>query len=212
MIAAALKPITFLAAGLVAGALLAIVSLAAHFPTGWIGAAALITWAVIARRRWTALEATNGLDPGAPERVLWLRLAGTALILGHLTTAILLAGNDLRVGQGNTLAVDSWTLVAAQMIAALLFRHDSKVQDERHAGIAARGVRVGYATFIAMLIPIIAWLAFAPRDARAMLSHFVIANALIALLLVSYAALIFVQLVDYARDTCGAVDDEQPSP
>jgi len=212
MVAIALKPIVFLAVGLVTGALLAIVSLASHVPTGWIGAGALIAWAVIARRRWTALETTNGLDPGAPERALWQRLAGTALILGHLTTAILLAGNDLRVGQGNTLAVDSWTLVAAQVIAALLFRRDSKEQDERHAGIAARGVRVGYATLIAVLIPIIAWLAFTPPGARVTLSHFVIANTLIALLLASYAALLFVQLVDYARDTCSAADVEQDSP
>jgi len=212
MVSTALKPISFLATGLVAGALLAIASLVSHVPTGWIGAGALITWAVVARRRWTALEATNGLEPGAPERALWLRLAGTALVLGHLVTAILLAGNDLRVGQGNTLAVDSWTLVTAQIVAALLFRGDSKVQDERHAGIAARGVRVGYATLIAVLIPVIAWLAFTPPGARVVLSHFVIANALIALLLVSYAALLFVQLVDYARDTCSAVDDEQTSP
>ena len=212
MLSFALKPIGFLAVGLVTGALLASVSLATQFPNGWIGAGALITWAVIARKRWIALEATNGLDPGAPERALWMRLAGTALILGHLTTAILLAGNDLRVGQGNTLAIDSWTLVAAQVIAALLFRRDSREQDERHAGIAARGVRVGYATFIAVLVPAIAWLAFTPPGARVMLSHFVIANAMIALLLVSYAALLFVQLVDYARDTCGAADDERPSP
>jgi len=211
MIAIVLKPIVFLVAGLVMGAFLAILSLALHVPTGWIGAAALITWAFIARRRWTALEATNGLDPGAPERALWMRLAGTALVLGHLTTAILLAGNELRVGQGNTLAVDSWTLVAAQMIAALLFRRDSQENDERHAGIAARGVRVGYATLIAVLIPVIAWLAFTPPGARVMLSHFVLANTLIALLLVSYAVLLFVQLVDYASDTFGAVDDDQPA-
>jgi hypothetical protein len=212
MFTTVLKPIAFLAVGLVAGALLAIASLASHTPTGWVGAAALIIWAVVARRRWSALEATNGLDPGAPERVLWLRLAGTALLLGHLTAAILLVGNDLRVGQGNSLAGDSWTMVAAQMIAALLFRHDSKEQDERHAVIAARGVRVGYATLIAVLIPIIAWLAFMPRDVRAALSHFVIANVLIALLLASYAALLFVQLVDYARDTSRAVDDEHSPP
>jgi hypothetical protein len=212
MFAIVFKPFAFLAAGLVIGASLAIVSLASHLPTGWMGAIGLIAWAFVAKQRWTSLEATNGLDPGAPERALWMRLAGTALILGHLATAILLAGNDLRVGQGNTLAIDSWTLVVGQMIAALLFRRDSRQQDERHAAIAARGVRVGYTTFIAVLVPGIAWLAFTPPGARMSLSHFVIANALIALLLVSYAALLFVQLVDYARDTCGAVDDEQTTP
>lgn len=212
MSATAFKPMAFLITALATGTLLAIASLALHVPTGWIGASVLLAWAFNARRRWTALEATSGLDPGAPERALWMRLAGTALVLGHLVAAILLAGNDLRVGQGNTLAIDSWTLVAAQLIAELLFRRDRNAQDERHIGIAARGVRVGYATFILVLIPGIAWLAFTPPGARTALSHFVVANALIALLLVSYAAMLFVQLVDYARDTCAGVDEEQPSP
>jgi len=39
----------------------------------------------------------------------------------------------------------------------------------------------------------------------------VIANVLIALLLVSYAALLFVQLIDYSRDTYLAAEDEQRS-
>jgi hypothetical protein len=204
------QPITFLLAGLLAGALLALASQAASIPTGWIGSIALIAWAVFARRRWTRVETTSGLEPGAPERVLWLRLAGTSLLVGHLIAALLLVGNDLRVGQGNTLAIDSWTMVIAFQVAALLFRRDRHEHDERHAVIAAHGFRVGYGALIATLIPLIAWLAFTPRVARAQLSDFVIANVLIAVLLLSYVALLFIQLLDYARDTHETTDNVAP--
>lgn len=196
-----LKPLCFLAAGVVAGVLLAIASLVWHFPIGWIGALGLICWALYARRRWTRLENTTGLEPGAPERILWLRLGGTALILGHLVAAIALVGNNLRVGQGNSLATDSWTMVLGYVAAALLFRRDRDEKDERHEGISARGHRVGYSALVLLLLPLIAWLAFTPREWRVFFSDFVIANVLIALLLASYVALLFVQLLAYARDT-----------
>ena len=196
-----LKPLVFLVVGLVAGVLLAIASLAWHFSIGWIGALGLVGWALYARRRWTALENTTGLEPSAPERVVWMRLGGTALILGHLAASIVLVGNNLRVGYGNSLAADSWTMVLAYVVAALLFRRDTTEKDERHEAIAARGHRVGYATLSVLLPPLIGWLAFTPREWRVFFSDFVIANVLIALLLASYVALLFVQLVAYARDT-----------
>lgn len=175
------RPATFLVAGLATGALLATISLFFQFSVGWIGAA--------------------GLEPSAPERILWLRLCGTALVLGHIVTAIVLVGNNLRVGSGNTLAMDSWILVAGWQVATWLFRRDRRERDERHEVIAARGYRAGYYASIVLLLPLIAWLAFTPRPWRTFFSDFVIANVLIALLIAAYAALLFVQLLAYARDT-----------
>ncbi len=195
------KPFSYLVAGLAAGALLAAASLTWQLSIGWMGALGLIGWALYARRRWTALEESTGLEPSPPERMLWLRLSGTALILGHLVAAIALVGNNLRVGYGNSLAADSWTMAVGYMVAALLFRRDRNQSDERHQAIEAYGHRIGYATSIALLLPLIAWLAFTPREWRSFLTDFVIANVLIALLLASYVALLFVQLAGYARDT-----------
>jgi hypothetical protein len=195
------KPLSYLMSGLAAGALLAISSLRWNLSIGWIGAIGLVGWALYARRHWTVLEGTTGLEPGPPERMLWLRLSGTALILGHMVAAIVLVGNNLRVGYGNNLAADSWTMCVGYMVAATLFRRDRNQSDERHQTIEARGHRFGYATVIALLVPLIAWLAFTPRLWRSFLTDFVIANVLIALLLASYVALLFVQLVGYARDT-----------
>jgi hypothetical protein len=195
------RVIGFLAAALGAGTALALTSLMLGVPTGWIGAAGLIGWAVAARRRWARQEATSGLEPGAPERILWLRLAGVALVLGHLAAAILLVQGDLRVGHGNSLAIDSWTMVAAIQIAALLFRRDSRERDERHDAIAAHGVRVGYAALIGLLLVLIPWLGLTPEGLRAPLTDFVLANLLIAVLLTSYAAMLLAQLIAYAKDT-----------
>src|SRR5262245_33025141 len=107
----AFQPLAFLLAGLAAGAALAVAGLTWQVPIGWIGALGLVGWALYARSRWLNLEDTTGLEPSAPERMLWLRLSGTALVLGQIATAIALVGNNLRVGYGNTLASDSWTLV-----------------------------------------------------------------------------------------------------
>jgi hypothetical protein len=193
------KPIAFLLTTLLAGGLLAVFSLMANAPTGWIGAAALVAWAFIARRRWLRVEAT-GLEPSAPERILWLRFAGNSLILGHLVVALILVQGDLRLGNGNSLAVDSWTLVLGQCVAALAFHRDRNEHDERHEAIRARGVRAGYATLIVGLIVVILWLAFMPPPLRSALTDFVLANALIILLLASYGVMLLVQLIAYARD------------
>jgi len=165
----ALRPIVFLLATLAAGVGLAAASLAAGMSTGWIGALVLILWAIIMRRRWAGQEA-HGIEPGAPERVLWLRLAGSALVLGHLIAAILLLGDGLRLGSGNSLASDSWIMVVGHQIAAFLFRSDTKQQDERHAPIVARGVRVGYATLILSQIPLLVWMVVMPLALRSLLT------------------------------------------
>lgn len=205
-----LKPVAFLLTAMVAGAALAFGALSAHLPTGWVGALALIGWAAAMRWRWAQQEARD-VEPGAPERVLWLRLAGVALILGHLLAAILLVGDGLRLGSGNSLAVDSWTMIAGHQIAAFLFRGDVKMRDERHAPITALGVRVGYGTLIVIQIPLLAWMVVMPLALRTLLTHFVLANVLIACMCVSYVAMLLAQLFAYARDA-DRVDGEPSFP
>lgn len=206
-----LKPIAFLLPCLAVGAGLALVSLAVGISTGWAGAVALVAWAFIARRRWLQLEATSGLEPGAPERILWLRTAGNALILGHVAASVLLVRDDLRLGHDNTLAIDSWTIALGQLAATLLFRRDEKERDERHAAIAARGVRAGYTVLIVCLVVLLGWLAYAPPPQRSTLSHFVLANLMLVLILASYGVMLLRQLIDYAIDTRQALAAERPA-
>jgi hypothetical protein len=207
-----LGPIAFFLTCLAVGAGLALVSIAAGVSTGWAGAVALAAWALIARRRWRQIEATSGLEPGAPERILWLRTAGNALIVGHVVASVLLVRDDLRLGNANTLAIDSWTIALGQLAATLLFRRDEKERDERHAAIAARGVRAGYTVLIVFLIVLLAWLAYAPPPQRSALSHFVLANLMLVLVLASYGVMLLRQLLDYAIDTRQAQAAERSAP
>jgi hypothetical protein len=196
-----LKPFAFLLACLAVGAGLAIVSFSTHVSTGWAGAVAIAAWAFIARRRWLQIEATSGLEPGAPERILWLRTAGNALIVGHVAASVLLVGDDLRLGHDNTLAIDSWTIALGQFVATLIFRRDEKERDERHTAIAARGVRAGYTALIIFAIVLLGWLAYAPPPQRSALSHFVLANIMLVAILASYGVMLLRQLIAYAIDT-----------
>lgn len=202
-----IKPIAFVATAMGAGAALALGALVTDVLTGWIGALALVGWAVAARQRWARRE-RESLEPGAPERILWLRLSGAALILGHAATALILVGDDLRLGHGNILAIDSWTMIAALPVAAMVFRRDAGRHDERHAVIAARGVRAGYATLAATLVFLLGYLAFTPTGARSLLTHFVLANLLVVLLLASYLVMLLTELAAYARDTRPVPHDE----
>ncbi len=182
------------------GAALALAAISWSVSTGWIGAAGLVGWAVLARRRWSRLNATTGEEPGAPERVLWHRLTGTGILLGHLTIALLNPSVDLHVGSGNTLAIDSWTILIAMIVSAALFHGDARERDERHRSIAARGVRSGYTALIVLLLILLFYLGFAPPDFRQPLTHWLLANLLSGLIVTSLLVMQFVQLLAYAPD------------
>jgi hypothetical protein len=194
------KVLGFVAAVLAFGAALAWTAIATGLSTGWVGAAALLGWAVLARRRWERLRATTGTDPCGPERIVWHRLAGTGVLLGHLATALLNPKVDLHLGSGNSLAVDSWTILAAMAVSAMVFRGDAADRDERDAAIDARGQRAGYTALILLLLGLLAWLGFAPRPYQSALTHWVIANLLVALIIASAVVMYAAKLLAYAPD------------
>ena len=204
------KSLAFLFLAVSLGVLLVFASLYTGWLFGWIGAAVLLGWALGIRRRW-ADRAERGLEPGPPERVLWLRLCGAGLVVGHTVAALVLVGDDLQVGRGNVLAYDLWTMIVAYMVASMLFRSDSSVHDERHAAIAAHGAIVGYRVLTTLLVVLLLYLVIVPFEARAFLTHFVLANILIVLMLTSYLAMILIELAGYARDTQVAASYEGPN-
>ena len=195
-----LKIAGFLLISLAFGAVLASAGMVSHVPMGWVGAAALVAWAVLARRRWEGLKAADGSDPGAPERMVWQRLAGTGMIVAHLATVLLNPRVDLHVGQGNYLALDNWTLIVGVMVSAFVFRADRHERDERDDRIDARGTRWGYGALIGLLVILLLYMGFAPRPLQTALTHWVLANLLIALILASFVVRQCVQLSGYTRD------------
>ncbi len=198
------RVIGFLVAALAFGWALAWTTINFGIATGWIGAAALIGWALIARRRWEWLGKTSGADPSGPARVVWHRATGTAVACGHMLTSLSHPHIDLHVGSGNSLATDSWTMLAAIIVSAFVFHRDSDGRDERDAAIAAQGLKAGYTTLIVLLLVLLFFLGFAPPDVLAPFTHFFIANLLIALIAISALAHYGVQLLGYSNDARAA--------
>lgn len=193
----------FLIATLGLGAGLALFGVHIPFPVGWIGAGALVIWAVIMRRRWDHRRAQDGGDPGAPERRVWQRLAGTAAIVGHLIVVLLNPQVDLHFGSGNWLAIDAWCLFAGSYISAFVLRIDRRERDERDDQIDARATRAAYIALIVLVTLLLMWLAYATRPMQAGLTKWIIANILFGFIFASQVVGQVTQLIGYSRDRSG---------
>jgi hypothetical protein len=167
---------------------------------GWIGAFALVGWAIAARRRWQSLQKQDGSEPGAPERIVWQRLASYSVIAGHMTFALANPQYDLHVGSGNYLAVDNWTLILGMMVSAVLFRADRHDRDERDDRIDAVATRWRYRSLVGMLIPILLVVGFWAPEAEPVFANFFAAHIIIAAILASLLIGQVMQLLHYARD------------
>lgn len=185
-----------LAISLAFGAFLAWPLFAWPVRPGWIGSAVLLLVAVGVRRHWDARGRATGDDPGARERQSWHALAALGVLSGHLIAA-LMQQVDLHVGRGNTLALDSWTLIAAAAIGWLIVRAPRMVKDERDREMAARGAHVGHATLTGLLVILLLTLGFAPPPVLERLQPFVLGNLLVVLVLLAALAKHTTQLVGY---------------
>lgn len=200
---------SLLAGALALGSALALLSVRLGLPVGLAGAAALIVWAILARRRWEQLRHTGGPDPVGAARIAWHRAMGVALIGGHLLTGVLHPGLDLHVGAGNWIAIDSWTLVAGFLASAWVIRGDRHGRDERDLAIAARATQAGYLSLIVSLIGLTGWLATLPPGAAGTMDAFFVANLIVALIVLSKLVQYTVQLVGYAPDADALADELQ---
>jgi hypothetical protein len=193
------------------GVLLALASLKLNFPTGWIGALALAGWVASAWRRWATLERTTGLEPGAPERIVRFYAVGTALLFGHLVATLAVPGVDIHVGNGNYLAIDSWTMIAAMIAVGFVVSKAGDIRDERDETIKARGTKAGFLSLIAGLVIFSFVLGFLPPIEGKSLTLFMAGNIQIAIVVASLLIKYAVQLLEYAKDTnanCAIGDGE----
>lgn len=190
----------FLAIFFAIGASLAVSGFYLDFPTGWLGAAGLLGWTFVIRGHWTRIEKESEGEPSPPARALWVQCAGYSLLLGHLILALMITGENLRLGNGNALAIDSWIMIAAALTTDFIFKRDKKTEDERDKEISAKGVRASYRTLIFLIVSLSFFLAFAPPHYKSDLTHFVIGNILIALILSSYLSQLVSRLHSYSRD------------
>jgi hypothetical protein len=195
------RSIITICGALVFGFLLALASLQFNFPTGWIGALALVTWTVWAWRRWANLEKTTGLEPGAPERNVRFYAIGTALLFGHLIATLAYPDIDFHVGRENYLAIDSWTMLAAMIGVSFAVSKAGNIRDERDETIIAHGTKAGFVSLIAGLVIFSFVMGFLPPSQGKSLTLFMAGNIQIAIVVASLLIKYAVQLIEYAKDT-----------
>ena len=195
-----LKVIGFLLTAIGVGAVIAWIGVGTGYAVGWIGALALIGWALLARRRWQALHERDGSEPGAPERVVWQRVAGYSLIFGHMAFGFFNPQIDLHIGSGNYLAIDNWTLILGMAASATLFRADRQERDERDDQISASATLWGYRSLIGLLVILLIFIGFLPRDLQSIFNHFVVGNLMVGTIVLSLIVRQAAQLFLYGRD------------
>lgn len=107
---------------------------------------------------------------------------------------------DIHVGNGNTLAIDSWLMIFASVITEFIFRKERRVKDERDAQYVANSIKLGYFSLAALITTFALYIGITPPSYREVLTQFLIGNILISLVLISYLFQIVVRIYSYSQD------------
>jgi len=173
---------------------------------GLVGAALMLVSALIARHRWQRLGPEQ--QPGSPERALWHSLVSLGIVGGHLLAALWRVRPDFEMHSlaGHALAIDSWMLVAASLLAFWIARDPDRRRDERDDWIAGRARRVGHRALQASLLLFALALAFGAPQHGGRVDAPLLAQALIVLVMLDWLLQTVVCLTLYRRDAALARD------
>lgn len=166
---------------------------------GYLAAALLVGVAWFQRWHWQKLQST-GRDPSISERRIWLYMAGTAMIAAYVIVVLATPGSEVHRRTGDTGGIDSWLMLFGGLIAYAIVYDAALVRDERDLAIAAIGNRVGYTALVVLLIVFLLMLGFAPRDWMQRFTHWLIANSLVSIIMLSCLAQYLAELTCYWRD------------
>jgi len=180
---------------------LALISIYMTLPVGWVGALGLIGWTLTVRWHWAKTAKLTGLEPSVPEQILRFHAVGIALLFGHSLTCYAFPEMDIHFGQGNYLAIDSWTMIAGMLVAKLIICPNRVIHDERDGIITAYGTKFGYLALIIFVVFFSVFLTILPPRYVPSLSYFVLANIQITIILASLLVKYITQLIAYAKDT-----------
>lgn len=196
-----LKILAVCLAALVLGAVLALDPLNLPVRAGYVGAALLVASALWVNRHWQQRAATAGDDPGPAERNAWLWMTGTALIQGFVVAVLLQPGSEVHTVTGDTGGFDSWVMIAGLVLAYRILRNPDTRRDERDAAISALGTKASYASLVLQLTVLLLMLGFAPPDSMQRFTHWLLANTLVATIMLSTLVGWVVMLGCYWRDS-----------
>ncbi len=178
---------------------------------GIFGFALMLLGALSARWYWLGLKLAA---PGSPERSLWIGLASTAIIGGHLLGMLWQIGAKMQLQSLQTQALtgDNWTLVLGGAVAWWVARDPEPRQDERDSLIAAQGTQWAYYSLVIALILLVLLLGFGIGASTRQMSQPLIAHLLIGALMLSCVSASARQLYVYARDQQRHQSAEAPGP
>lgn len=182
------------------GALLASESLRLPVRAGYVGAVVLIAAALWVRRYWHQRLVVAGDEPSPSERNAWLWMTGTALIEGYVVAVLLQPGSELHTVSGDTGGYDSWVMIAGAIIGYFILRNPDTGRDERDVAISNFGIKAGYLSLVLLLIALLVMLGFAPHDVMQRFTHWLLANMLVTLIMLSCLVQYVAQLVCYWLD------------
>lgn len=182
------------------GALLSVNSFNLPIRPGYIGAILIVAAAWWVKQYWRRREMIAGDEPNAAERNVWLWLVGTALICGFIVAVLFQPGSEVHTTTGDTGGFDSWLILGGMLIAYSILREHKPQHDERDIAIANLGTKAGYYALIVLVIIFLLSLGFAPNHLLERFTHWLIANLLLTLIMMSSLVQCIAQLICYWRD------------
>lgn len=182
------------------GALLSLNSFHLPLRPGYIGAILMVAIAVWVRSYWRKRAVVAGDDPSAAERSVWLWMVGTALITGFVIAVLFQPGSEVHTQTGDTGGYDSWLILAGMAIAYSILRNPDVQRDERDVAISNLGTKAGYIALIILLVVFLLTIGFAPHELMQRFTHWLIANTLVTLIMLSCLVQYVAQLICYWLD------------
>lgn len=187
-------------AALAFGALLSLNSFHLPIRPGFIAAIFMVVAALWVKQYWNRRALVTGDEPNAAERSVWLWMVGTALITGFVIAVLFQPGSEVHTRTGDTGGYDSWLILGGIVIAYSILRDPNLQRDERDRAIANLGTKAGYCALITLLIVFLLSLGFAPHDLMQRFTHWLIANILLTLIMLSCLVQYVAQLISYWLD------------
>lgn len=182
------------------GALLSLNSFDLPIRPGLIAAILMVVSAGWVKQYWRRRAAVAGDEPNAAERNVWLWMVGTALITGFVVSVLFQPGSEVHTRTGDTGGYDSWLILIGTVIAYSILRDPNLQRDERDIAISNFGTKAGYCALITLLVVFLLSLGFAPHELMQRFTHWLIANALVTLIMLSCLVQYVAQLICYWLD------------
>lgn len=182
------------------GALLNLNSFHLPIRPGFIAVILMVIAASWVKQYWNRRALVAGDEPNAAERSVWLWMVGTALITGFVIAVLFQPGSELHTRTGDTGGYDSWLILGGMVIAYSILRDPKLQRDERDIAISNFGTKAGYCALITLTVVFLLTLGFAPHDLMQRFTHWLIANILVTLIMLSCLVQYVAQLISYWLD------------